>query len=192
MPVIDYSTHEYYAGPWKEYEYWEECVKKIEQHKIDEAIEYALETALKLGVSQELIDRIFAVNLQTYEKRIEQHLIECIQLGKQEGAEVLLLYYSLDNGWDSHFIISRDYSPIHNDWWWPPIKRVEIGKARGFSGIYKKEAESAFYADDISTGICVLLMLRTTLAFYNVAVKYKDCGLKLCVTCTESDFVVVE
>gem|GEM_PF-6686326 len=34
-------------------------------------------------------------------------------------------------------------------------------------------------------------MLRTTIAFYNVVSNYKDYDLKLCITCTESDFVRV-
>ena len=192
MPVIDYSKHYEDFEPIKYYEYWEECVKKIEQHQISEAIKYATDTAITLNVQQVLIDKIFSVNLQSYEKKIEKCLVECIQIGKQEKAKALLLYYSLDNGWDSLFYICKDYNSDNNDWGHPPIKRIEVGKARGFSGIYKKEAESAFFADDISSGICVLLMLRTTIAFYNVAVKYKDCGMKLCTTCTESDFVVIE
>ena len=174
------------------YNHWEKCVKRIEQNQIEKAIEYALEISSKMNVPQELIDRIFAVNLQSYEKKIEKHLVECLQLGQQSKAQAILLYYSLDNGWDSAFYICKDFNKDNNEWLFPPISRVGIGKARGFSGIYKKEAESAFFADDISSGICILLMLRTTIAFYNVAVKYKDRGIKLCVSCTEDDFVLIE
>jgi len=174
------------------YNHWEECVRKIEQGQIKEAESYAVKTASKFKVKQELIDKIFSVNLQSYEKKIEEFLIECIQRGKQENAKALLLYYSLDNGWDSTIYICQDYDSYDNKWCSSSTSWVDIGKARGFSGIYKKDAEAAFFCDEISSGICILLMLRTTIAFYNVAVKYKECGMKLCVTCTESDFVVIE
>lgn len=173
------------------YKHWKSCVEKIENGDIDGAINYALETAQQLKVPKELVDRIFAVNLKSYEKKIDGLMIQCIQRAKDENAEALCLYYSLDNGWDSTMYICKGYTKNNSAWIGASRSWIEIGKARGFSGIYKKDAESAFFCDEISSGICILLMLRTTLAFYHVAINYKDCDLKLCITCTESDFVRV-
>ena len=175
----------------KYYKYWEHCVSKIEDNKITEAIDYARKKALELNVPTELVNKIFSVNLDSFEKKINSNMSECIERGKNENAKALCLYYSLDNGWDSTIYIDKEYSKINNHWIGTSGSFVEIGKARGFSGIYKKDAEAAFFADDISTGICILLMLRTTIAFYNVTINYKDCGFKLCITCTDGDFVTV-
>lgn len=171
------------------YTYWKNCMAKLENHKIDEATNYALEIAIKLNVPKELVDKIFSINLKSYEKKIDAQMNQCIQRANDENAEALCLYYSLDNGWDSTMYICKGYTKENNNWIGTSRSWIEIGKARGFSGIYKKEAESAFFCDEISSGICILLMLRTTIAFYNIAINYKDCGLKLCITCTNSDFV---
>ena len=175
----------------KKYKYWEKCMSKIESDKIQESIEFAIEKAKELGVQNELIDRIFQVNLKGYEKRINSKMEECIKRAKTENAEVLCLYYSLDNGWDSTIYICKEYTKENSYWIGKSRSWIDIGKARGFSGIYKKENESAFFSDNLSSGIPLLLMLRTTIAFYNVAQNYKDCGLKICITATESDFVRV-
>lgn len=175
----------------KNYKYWENCIALLEKGKIEDAMGYALDIALKLEVTKELIDKIMAVSLKGYEKKIEGKMNECIERAHAENAETLCLYYSLDNGWDSTIYICKDYTKENNDWISNSKSWVEIGKARGFSGIYKNDAEAAFFADKISSGICTLLMLRTTIAFYNVAQKFSDCGLKLCITATDSDFVRV-
>jgi len=173
----------------KYYPYWEKCVKKLEVGRIDDAICYASDIATKLTVNDKLIKKIFSINLLSYEKKIDNNMAESIKRAKNTNSKALCLYYSLDNGFDSTIYICKDYTTENNSWIGVSGNWIDIGKARGFSGIYKKDAESAFFADDISSGICILLMLRITVAFYNVAIKYKDCGLKLCVTCTEDDFV---
>jgi len=175
----------------KYYHYWEECVKKLEAGEISEAICYASDIAKKLTVSDDLIEKIFSINLSSYEKKIDNNMLESIKRAKDTDSKALCLYYSLDNGFDSTIYICKDYTRENNSWIGVNGNWIDIGKARGFSGIYKKDAESAFFADDISSGICILLMLRITVAFYNVAIKYKDCGFKLCVTCTEDDFVTL-
>ena len=173
------------------YKHWECCVDLIEKGQIENATNYALKIAPKLNVPQSLIDKIMSVNLKSYEKNIEAKMDECIERATSENAEVLCLYYSLDNGWDSTMYIDKNYTKESNYWLTKSRSWIDIGKARGFSGIYKKDAESAFFADKISSGICTLLMLRTTIAFYNVAQKFSNCGLKFCITATESDFVRV-
>jgi hypothetical protein len=178
-------------GGLDHYAHWETCMALIGKGKPEEAARRALQSALALGVPKALADRIGAVNLAGFEKKIDGRMRECIARAKAENAEALCLYYSLDNGWDSTIYICKHYSDTRNDWITASRSWIEIGKARGFSGIYKKEAHSAFFCDALSAGICILLMSRTTLAFYAVAQKYRDCGLKLCVTCTESDFVRV-
>lgn len=175
----------------KYYNHWESCIAKIENGDIDGAINYAIETALQLKVSKKLVDKIFSVNLKSYEKKIDEQMKLCIERAKDENAEAMCLYYSLDNGWDSTMYFCKGYTKENSSWIGASRSWIDIGKARGFSGIYKKEAESAFFCDEISSGICILLMLRTTIAFYSVASNYKNCGLKLCITCTESDFVRV-
>jgi hypothetical protein len=173
------------------YSYWEHCVSKIENGNIDEAVTYATETAKQLNISEALIEKIFSVNLKSYEKKIDENMNQCIDRAKNENADALCLYYSLDNGWNSTMYICKGYTKENSNWIGASRSWIDIGKARGFSGIYKKEAESAFFCDEISSGICILLMLRTTIAFYNVVSNYKNCDLKFCITCTESDFVRV-
>jgi hypothetical protein len=175
----------------KRYKQWQICMAKIEDGNIEDAIDHARKIAPKLNVPQELIERIFAVNLKSACQKIDDKMEECIQRAKDENAKALCLWYSLDNGWDSTIYICKDYSHDNNQWITGTRSWINIGKIRGFSGFYKKEAESAFFADDISSGIVLLLMLRTTIAFYNIAQKYKNCGLKICISCTESDFVRV-
>lgn len=171
------------------YQHWEICMKLIEEGRIDESVSHANDIAEQLSVPKELIDRINAVNLKSFEKRIESKMSDCIQRAHSENAEALCLYYSLDNGWDSTMYVCKDFSPDSYRWISASRSWIDIGKARGFAGIYKHEAESAFFCDDVSSGICLLLMLRTTIAFYNVAMKHQQCGLILCITGTESDFV---
>ncbi|RUT69197.1 hypothetical protein D0817_16950 [Flavobacterium cupreum] len=174
------------------YKYWETCVEFIEKGEIENAENFALNIASTLTVPKDLINKIITVNLKSYEKKIEEKMPDCIQRAKIENSDALCLYYSLDNGWDSIMYICKNYSKGTGDWISNDYTSIiDIGKARGFSGIFKKKAESAFFTDKISSGICILLMLRTTIAFYNVAKKFKDCGLKLCITATESDFVRV-
>lgn len=173
------------------YKHWQTCIQFIEKDQIEDAENFALTSATQLGVTQELISKIKNVSLKSYEKKIEEKMDECIQRATSENAEALCLYYSLDNGWDSTIYISKEYSKENSHWISASRSWIDIGKARGFSGIYKKDAESAFFSDKISSGICILLMLRTTIAFYNVTRKFRDFGLKLCITATESDFVRV-
>lgn len=175
----------------KNYKYWENCIALLEKGEIENATSYAHDIALKLEVPKELIDKIMAVNLKGYEKKIAGKMNECIERANTENAKALCLYYSLDNGWDSTMYICKDYTKENNDWISTSRSWVEIGKARGFSGIYKNDAEEAFFADKISSGICTLLMLRTAVALYNVAQNFSDCGLTICITATENDFVRV-
>ncbi|MEO8535657.1 MAG: hypothetical protein ABI441_18010 [Flavobacterium sp.] len=175
----------------KYYKHWETCVQFIEKGEIENAENFALTVAAKLTLGQELITRIMTVNLSSYERKIEEKIEECIKSSINENTEALCLYYDLDNGWDSIIYICENYTKEDGEWISDSRNVIEIGRGRGFSTIYKKEAESAFFADEISSGICILLMLRTTIAFYNIAGKFKSCGLKFCITCTESDFVRV-
>ena len=173
------------------YIYWEECVKKIHKNQIIEAEEYGLRIAKKLNVSTELVNKILSINLKSFEKIIDEKMNECIERAREEDGEALCLYYDLDNGWESTMYICKNYTDKNSHWISKSRSWVDIGKVRGFSGIYKKEAGSAFFIDNISSGICILVMLRTTLAFYNTVKKYNNLGLKFCITCTESDFVRV-
>lgn len=173
----------------KYWQYWEECIAYLESGDTTKACEYARAKAEQLNVPEALINRIFAVNLSSYSAKIDACMEECIQRAKGEGAKALCLYYSMDNGWESTMYICKDFRREKASWISASRSWIDIGKARGFSGIYKKEADSAFLVDDMSTGLCILLMLRTTLAFKDVTDKYKSCGMHLCITCTDSDFV---
>lgn len=172
----------------KYWQYWEQCIVHLESNNVTEATEYATAIAQQLKVPTTLISRIFKVNLSSYSAKIDSYMEKCVQRAKEEQAKALCLYYSMDSGWDSTMYICKDFSR-EKATWIASRSWIDIGKARGFSGIYKKEAQSAFLADDMSTGICILLMVRTALAFKDVTDKYKDCGLHICITCTESDFV---
>lgn len=173
----------------KYWEYWSTCISYLERDSSEKAVSYAKKIAEQLKVPETLVNRIFAVNLSSYAVKIDRYLEPCIQRAKNERAKAICLYYSMDNGWESTLYICKDFSREESSWICASRSWMEIGKARGFSCIYKKEAKSTFLADDISTGICILLMVRTTIAFKNVADQYKDCGLHICITCTESDFV---
>ncbi|CAH0276574.1 hypothetical protein [Chryseobacterium sp. Bi04] len=175
----------------RNYKYWRSCADLIESGKIEEATNYALEITLKLGLSKEVVEKIMAVSLKGFEKKIEEKMNGCLKKAKEENAEALCLYYSMDNGWDSTMYICKDYSTENTSWISESRSWIDLGKTRGFSEIYKNTAESAFFANKISSAVCILLMFRTTIAFYNVAQKFSDCGLKLCITATESDFVRV-
>lgn len=173
----------------KYWKYWKQCISYLESNDSEKAIEYAKDIAKRLKLPSTLINRIFAVNLSSYSNKINGYMDQCIQRARAEKAKALCLYYSMDNGWESTIYICKDFSREKGSWIGASRSWIDIGKARGFSGIYKNEAEAAFLADDISAGICILLMLRTTLAFKDVTEQYKDCGLHICITCTESDFV---
>ncbi|MBN9299721.1 MAG: hypothetical protein J0I41_22150 [Filimonas sp.] len=173
------------------YEHWEHCKKLIEEDKIAYARDYATEIAIKLGVSKELIDKIMSVNLKSYENRINNKMSTCISRAKTENSVALCLYYDMDNGWESTMYICKSYAHDNNYWITASRSWVDIGRARGFSGFYKNDAEAAFFCDNTSAGICLLLMLQTTVAFYNVAKAYRNCGLIICITATENDFVRV-
>lgn len=73
--------------------YWERCVDQIEKGQIENATIYALKTAVKLDVSQALIDRIMSISLKSYEKKVEAQMDECLKRAKLENAEALCLYY---------------------------------------------------------------------------------------------------
>lgn len=175
----------------KNYKYWETCIELIENGKTEEATRFALEIATKLGLSEKLVKKIMNVSLKSFEKKIEGKMDDCIKKAKEENADALCLYYSLDNGWDGTIYLCKDYTKENSHWISKSKSWMDIGKTRGFSEIYKKNAESAFFANKVSSGICILLMLRTTLAFYHVAQKFSDSGLKVCITATDSDFVRV-
>ncbi|AGT45141.1 hypothetical protein [Treponema pedis] len=154
--------------------YWEKCIKYLEEKNTSEITAFSKKLAKDFGVSDELMEKIFAVNLKSYSNKIDVYMQQCIERAKRESAKALCLYYDIDNGWDSTIYICKDFCRDSNKWI-SSKSRIEIGKARGFSGIYKKEAHAVFFADGISTGICILLMVRTTLAFKDVVEKYKDC-----------------
>ena len=178
------------VGKKEEYwAYWDTCVSYLESGKVNEAVEYARQIAEKLQVSKTLINRIFAVNLSSYSSKINSYMEQCLSKARDEHAKALCLYYSLDNGWDSTIYICKDFTRKNTNWISNSKSWIDVGKARGFSGIYKKEAKSAFLVDERSTGICILLMLMTTIAFKEVVDKYKDVGLYMCITCTDSDFI---
>ncbi len=169
--------------------YWEKCISLFEKAGPEKAFEYAKDIAKRLHVPDALINRILAVNLSAYSAKIDGLMEECIRRAKDEKAKALCLYYDMDSGWESTMYICKDFSKKSNSWIGASRSWIDIDKARGLSGIYKKEADSAFLADDTSTGICILLMLKTALAFKVTADKYGDCGLHICITCTESDFI---
>lgn len=175
----------------RNYKYWETCIDLIESRKIEEATHFVLETTSKLGLSKELVEKIMTVSLKGFEKKIEGKMKDCLEKAREENAEALCLYYSVDNGWDSTMYICKGYTKENSSWISESKNWIELGKTRGFSEIYKKTAESAFFTNKISSAVCILLMFRTSIAFYNVAQKFPDCGFKLCITATESDFVRV-
>lgn len=98
----------------------------------------------------------------------------CIQQAKDEQVKALCLYYSMDCGWESTMYNCKNFCRGENTWISASRSWIDVCKARGFSGIYKKEVESAFLPNNISTGICISLMLKTPLAFKKVTNKYKD------------------
>ncbi|MCQ9640727.1 hypothetical protein MP478_15170 [Chryseobacterium sp. WG14] len=56
----------------RNYKYWRSCADLIENRKIEEATNYALEITLKLGLSKEVVEKIMAVSLKGFEKKLKE------------------------------------------------------------------------------------------------------------------------
>jgi len=130
---------------------------KIESGDIEGATTFALETAIQLDVPKDLIDKIFSVNLKSYEKKIDEYMPQCIQRAKEENAEALCLYYSLDNGWDSTMYICKGYTKENSGWigasrsWIVgglELQEVglKLGKREAFPVSIKKKQSQRFFA----------------------------------------------
>lgn len=113
-------------------------MKMIETGRVAEVEKYAKEIALELGLTQQLIDRIFTVNLKCFEKKIDDVIGNVILRAQAEHAKALCLYYDIDNSWDSTIYICKNYCQEDNTWITDSRSWVDIGKIRRFSGIYKK------------------------------------------------------
>ena len=56
----------------EQYKFWETCMEMIEEGKVIESEKYGIEIAKQLGLEQELLDKIFAVNLKSKESAPRQ------------------------------------------------------------------------------------------------------------------------
>lgn len=171
------------------YNYLNTFQKYIEKGNFAEAEKYAINVANQLKLNPDLIKKIIAVSLSSYQQRLEQYLPICLERAKVEQAKAICLYYDLDNGWDSTFFISQHYHPTNSDWISMSRSWINIGRVRGLNKFYRHEAQYAFFADEISTAICLLVISKTTMVFWHALEKFRDSEVKICITCTDSDFI---
>ncbi|SES79535.1 hypothetical protein [Thorsellia anophelis] len=175
------------------YNYWSKCKELIESGNIAQAQEYVMDTAIALKLDNTLIDKILSVPLKKYQHTLEHYIPICIERAQAEQAKAICLFYDVDNGWDSTFYFCQEYHPVNHDWIAMSRSWINIGRARGLNGFYRKQAESAFFCDEISTAVCLLVMFKTTITFWHAIEKYLDqCqnkDIKLCITCSDDDSV---
>lgn len=172
------------------YKYWEECSSMLENGQIDEAKTYIVGEAKKLGVSDELIDKIFAVNLKRYENKLKKDFDELLKQ-VTENTQAVCLYYSVDNSWGGTYYICNTYDDNDINWFASSREWIDTARMRKFGEIFERDAESAFFSDPEGSGILSLLMYRTTVVFSNVIRQYKDLALKIGISCDEDSFVKI-
>lgn len=172
------------------YKYWEECSSMIENGQIDEAKTYIVGGAKKLGVSDEIIDKIFAVNLKRYENKLKKDFDEVLKQ-VTENTQAICLYYSVDNSWEGTYYICNTYDDNDINWFGSSRKWIDTARMRKFGDIFEREAESSFFSNPEGSGILSLLMYRTTVAFSNVIRQYKDLAFKIGISCDEDSFVKI-
>lgn len=160
------------------YKYWEECSSMIENGQIEEAKTYIVNAAKKLGVSDEIINKIFAVNLKRYENKLKKDFDEVLKQ-VTEDTQAICLYYSVDNSWEGTYYICNTYDDNDINWFASSREWIDTARMRKFGEIFERDAESAFFSDPESSGILSLLMYRTTVTFSNVIKQYKDLALKV-------------
>ncbi len=97
------------------YKYWEECSSMIENGQIEEAQTYIVNAAKQLGVSDEIINKIFAVNLKRYENKLKKDFDEVLKQ-VTEDTQAICLYYSVDNSWEGTYYICNTYDDNDINW----------------------------------------------------------------------------
>ena len=172
------------------YKYWEECSSMIENGQIEEAKTYIVNAAKKLGVSDEIINKIFAVNLKRYENKLKKDFDEVLKQ-VTEDTQAICLYYSVDNSWEGTYYICNTYDDNDINWFASSREWIDTARMRKFGEIFERDAESAFFPDPESSGILSLLMYRTAVTFSNVIKQYKDLALKVGISCDEDSFVKI-
>ena len=172
------------------YKYWEECSSMIEKGQIDEAKTYIVGEAKKLGVSDGVIDKIFAVNLKRYENKLKRDFDKVLKQ-VTENTQAICLYYSVDNSWEGTYYICGTYDDNDIEWFASSREWIDTARMRKFGEIFERDAESAFFSDPEGSGILSLLMYRTAIAFSNVIRQYKDLALKVGISCDEDRFVKI-
>lgn len=162
----------------------------IEKGRMDEAGAYVVGAAKKLGVSDGVIEKIFAVDLKRYENRLKRDFDEL--LTRATGStRAVCLYYSVDNGWEGTYYLCDTYDDDGIAWFASSREWIDTARMRKFGEIFERDAESAFFSDPEGSGILSLLMYRTTVAFSNVIGQYGDLALKVGISCDENSFVKI-
>lgn len=172
------------------YKCWEKCSSIIEDGQIDKAEAYILGEAKKMGVSDEVTNKIFAVNLKRYENKLKKDFDEVLK-HVTDDIQAICLYYSVDDSWSGTYYLCNTYNDNDIEWFGNSRNWFDTGRMRKFGEIFERDAESAFFCDPVGSGILSLLMYRTTIAFVNVISQYKDLRLNIGISCDENSFVKI-
>lgn len=89
------------------------------------------------------MEKIFAVDLKSYSKKIDSYMEQCIERAKKESARDLCLYYDIDNGWDSTYMCAKSLIAIIINGFRPKVG-LELEKRGVFREFIKKRHTAHF------------------------------------------------
>ena len=172
------------------YNYFLDLEKFIIDGDLKGAEDFAVKTCKSLGLSDKMLKMINNVNLGNYEKSIEKAIPEAIEVAKEFDAKAIYFDYDIDNDWDSYLFICSDYNSVEDDnegWstkWVASINTVSLYE---YADIFLKEAKQNFFESNEDTAILLMLIAKTNILFARAALKYKDCGFKICIGYHDQD-----
>ena len=151
----------------------------LERHFTDVAVAMA---------GSELAERIGSVPVDAYENALRTGLAQSLALGAREQAAAVYFEYDLDNAWQGHFFICREYEPAavgDNDWASEWLAVVDGPPLPAFAAIF---AEGGFAASEAAAGSTLLLVARTVAAFMRaLASAGEHFGLAVCLAFHDQD-----
>ena len=172
------------------YNYFLDFEKFIIDGDLKGAEDFALKTSKDLGLSDRLLKTINNINLSNYEKSIEEAIPEAIEVAKEFNAKAIYFDYDIDNDWDSYLFICSDYNSVEDgieDWSTKWVASIITVSLFDYADIFLKEANQDFFEGKHDTAILLMLIARTNILFAKAALKYKDCGFKICIGYHDQD-----
>ena len=172
------------------YNYFLDFEKFIIDGDLKGAEDFALKTAKELGLSDRLLKTINSVDVSKYEKSIEEAIPEAIEVAKEFNAKAIYFDYDIYNDWDSYLFICSDYNDIEKDdedWSTKWVASINTVSLFDYADIFLKEANQDFFEGSNDTAILLMLIAKTNILFAKAALKYKDCGFKICIGYHDQD-----